>query len=47
MKIVVSPAKSLNFETKVPTQRSSQPQFLEQAEKLNSVLEKKSKKRIS
>lgn len=42
MKIVVSPAKSLDFKTEVPTEHSSQPIFLDQAEKLNQVLKKKS-----
>lgn len=41
MKIVISPAKSLNFECELPTKRYSQPQFLAQAEKLNKVLVKK------
>jgi len=41
MKIVISPAKSLDFESELPTKRYSQPQFLEQAEKLNKVLVKK------
>ncbi|MFH6604780.1 peroxide stress protein YaaA [Maribacter algicola] len=41
MKIVVSPAKSLDFETKLPTSTFTQPQFLEQSEKLNKVLVKK------
>lgn len=42
MKIVVSPAKSLNYETKLPTTRGTQPQFLEQAETLNTKLERTS-----
>lgn len=46
MKIVVSPAKSLDFESPLPTNRGTQPAFLEQAEKLNNKLEKKSKKAI-
>lgn len=46
MKIVVSPAKSLNFEDKLPTTRATQPQFLEQAEKLNSKLSNTTKKEI-
>ena len=46
MKIVVSPAKSLDFETKLPTTRATQPQFLEQAEFLNAKLANKSKKSI-
>lgn len=47
MKIVVSPAKSLNFKDPLPTQRATQPQFLEEAEKLNSKLSNKTKKEIS
>lgn len=47
MKIVISPAKSLDFETALPTSKYSQPQFLEQAEKLNSVLKKKKPKALS
>ena len=41
MKIVISPAKSLDFESELPTKIYSQPQFLEQAQKLNKVLAKK------
>ncbi len=47
MKIVVSPAKSLDFESQLPTDRFSQPIFLEQAEKLNNVLKKKSANQLS
>ena len=46
MKIVVSPAKSLDFKSKLPTTRASQPQFLEAAETLNKNLERKSKQAI-
>lgn len=46
MKIVVSPAKSLDFESALPTAKATQPIFLEQAEILNSKLERKSKKAI-
>ncbi len=46
MKIVVSPAKSLDFETKLPTTRGTQPIFLAEAETLNNKLERKSKKAI-
>ena len=46
MKIVVSPAKSLNLETPLPTQRNTQPLFLEEANALNATLSKKSKKAI-
>ncbi|MDT0622876.1 peroxide stress protein YaaA [Croceitalea vernalis] len=47
MKIVVSPAKSLDFETELPTAKFSQPEFLEQSEKLNKVLLKKKPKALS
>jgi len=47
MKIVISPAKSLDFESKLPTEKYTQPQFLEQAEKLNKVLMKKKPKALS
>lgn len=47
MKIVISPAKSLDFETKLPTERFSQPEFLEQSRKLNKVLAKKKPKALS
>lgn len=46
MKIVVSPAKTLDFKTKLPTTRSTQPQFLAAAEMINAKLEHKSKKAI-
>ncbi|MCB0373587.1 MAG: peroxide stress protein YaaA [Muricauda sp.] len=47
MKIVISPAKSLDFETVLPTSRFTQPEFLEQAEKLNTVLKKKKPKALA
>ncbi len=47
MKIVISPAKSLDFETKLPTERFSTPQFIEQSTKLNKVLTKKKPKALS
>lgn len=47
MKIVVSPAKSLDFETELPTSKYSQSQFLEQSEKLNGILKKKKPKALS
>jgi cytoplasmic iron level regulating protein YaaA (DUF328/UPF0246 family) len=46
MKIVVSPAKSLNLESPLPSQRNTQPLFLEEANALNATLSKKSKKAI-
>ncbi|MDC6366049.1 MULTISPECIES: peroxide stress protein YaaA [Flavobacteriaceae] len=47
MKIVISPAKSLDFETALPTSQYSQPDFLEQSEKLNAILAKKKPKALS
>ena len=47
MKIIISPAKSLDFETKAPTSLFTQPRFLEQSEKLNKKLKTFSKKYIS
>ncbi|WP_222983581.1 peroxide stress protein YaaA [Flagellimonas meishanensis] len=47
MKIVISPAKSLDFETKLPTSQYSQPQFLEQSTKLNAILAKKKPRALS
>lgn len=46
MKILLSPAKSLDFESKLPTEKNTQPIFLAEAEKLNAFLEKKSKKQL-
>ena len=40
MKIVISPAKSLNFETKVPTTQFTEGVFLDEAEILSKVLKK-------
>jgi hypothetical protein len=47
MKIVISPAKSLDFETKVPTSKFTQGVFLQEAKKLNEALKKKSPKKIA
>lgn len=47
MKIVISPAKSLDFESKVPTNKYSEALFLKEAERLNKVLKKKSPKVLS
>lgn len=47
MKIIISPAKSLDFESKVPTNKYSQPEFLEQSEKLNKKLKTLSRKKLS
>ncbi len=47
MKIVVSPAKSLNFKDKLPTIKSTQPRFLDEAIRLNKKLERKTKAQIA
>ncbi len=47
MKIVVSPAKTLDYESKLPTTRGTQPEFLETAIKLNKKLGRQSKKELS
>jgi cytoplasmic iron level regulating protein YaaA (DUF328/UPF0246 family) len=47
MKLVLSPAKSLNFESELPVSRHSNPVFLSEAERLNKVLRKKSAKGLS
>ena len=47
MKIVVSPAKTLDYDSKLPTTRGTQPKFLETASKLNRKLSRQSKKEIS
>lgn len=46
MKIIISPAKSLDFETKATTELYTQPRFLEQSEKLNKKLKTLSRKKI-
>ena len=40
MKIVISPAKSLNFESELPTQNFSEASFLKEARQINNVLKK-------
>jgi len=47
MKIIISPAKSLDFETKVSTSLYTQPRFLEQSKKLNNKLKTLSKNKLS
>jgi len=47
MKIVISPAKSLDFDSKLPTEKFTQPKFIEQAVKLNTILAKKKPKDLS
>ena len=47
MKIVISPAKSLDFETKLPTETYSEASFLKEAKKINGLLKKESPKKLS
>ena len=47
MKLVISPAKSLDFETPLPFTSFSEPQFLKQSERLNKLLKKKSARSLS
>lgn len=47
MKIIISPAKSLDFETKATTTEFTNPRFLEQSEKLNKKLKTLSRKKLS
>ncbi len=47
MKLVLSPAKSLNFESPLPTNRTSEGNFLKEAERLNKLLKKKSARSLS
>jgi hypothetical protein len=47
MKLVLSPAKSLDLESKVPTKINSQACFLAEAERLNKLLKKKSARSLS
>jgi cytoplasmic iron level regulating protein YaaA (DUF328/UPF0246 family) len=41
MKIVISPAKSLDFETKLPSRRNTQPAFLDKAEVVQEAAKQK------
>ncbi len=47
MKIVVSPAKSLDFISEWPKSKFTQPQFLEKSEKINRILAKKNPKALA
>ncbi len=47
MKLVISPAKSLNFESELPIQTTTEAQFLKESERLNKLLKTKSAKSIS
>jgi len=47
MKIVISPAKSLNFEKVLPTSKHSESMFLKEARQVNKVLKQKSPATLS
>ena len=47
MKIVISPAKSLDFESELPTNKFTEAKFLLEAERLNKELKKKSARSLS
>lgn len=47
MKLVLSPAKTLDYESKLPTTKSTESEFLQQSERLNKLLKKKSAKSLS
>ena len=47
MKLVLSPAKSLNFEGKLPTSLTTESCFLKESERLNKLLKKKSARSLS
>ncbi len=47
MKILISPAKSLNLEDTLPTTQATQPIFLQQATELNNVLKEVSPSKLS
>jgi len=47
MKIVISPAKSLDFESKLPVKKYSEASFLKEAKKINELLKNESPKELS
>jgi len=47
MKIVISPAKSLNFEKELPTAQFTQPSILKESKKVHAVLKQKSPSELS
>lgn len=47
MKLVLSPAKSLNYDSKLPTSLHTEGYFLNEAERLNKLLKKKSARSLS
>jgi cytoplasmic iron level regulating protein YaaA (DUF328/UPF0246 family) len=47
MKMVISPAKSLNFEPNLPTEQHSNPCFLAEANRINELLKEKKPSELS
>jgi len=47
MKLVLSPAKSLDFESQLPNKSFSEPRFLKDSERIQKLLKKKSAKSLS
>lgn len=47
MKIIISPAKSLNYETPLPTERHTTAKFLKDSRVINKVIRKKKPKELS
>lgn len=47
MKVIISPAKSLDFETQLPTDSCTIPLFIDKAVEINAALKKKSPKKLS
>lgn len=47
MKLVLSPAKSLDYDSKLPTTKATEACFLNEAERLNKLLKKKSARSLS
>lgn len=46
MKIVISPAKSLNFESELPTKKHTEPNFLKEANTIQKTLKKQKPKQL-
>nr|WP_321246788.1 peroxide stress protein YaaA [uncultured Psychroserpens sp.] len=47
MKLVLSPAKSLDYDSKLPTTKTTESRFLNESERINKLLKKKSAKSLS
>ena len=45
--MVISPAKSLNFESNLPTEKNSNPYFLAEANRINELIKDKSPSELS